>query len=213
MPAITTVLLSALLVSTPALAGGLVSFGIGAHALAGVNWLDQSPSLALPSYAGFRTGVGASAEFRLLGVVGVEAGLVRSNDRGEGTISLEGIPTPTQSVGQASWHVPVVAKVVIPLPLLSPYAMAGLDFVLPNACSSIGVSCTAGNYAMWVGGVGAEIAVPLPVLDMVRFPVSLRYQQNRDAAALSTRATSDGQTVRAEWGRDLHVTAGVVLLF
>jgi hypothetical protein len=48
---------------------------------------------------------------------------------------------------------------------------------------------------------------------MVRVPVSLRYQQNRDASALSTRSTSDGQTVRAEWGRDLHVTAGVVLLF
>ncbi|MEN9800495.1 MAG: hypothetical protein RL653_4192 [Pseudomonadota bacterium] len=208
-----TALLSALLAASPALAGDLFSVGIGAHALAGVNWLDQSPSLALPGYAGFRTGVGASAELRLLGVVGVEAGLVRSNDRGEGSVSLEGIPTPTQSVGQASWHVPVVAKVVIPLPLIKPFALAGLDFVFPNACSSIGVNCTAGNYAMWVGGVGAEIAVPLPVLDMVRFPVSLRYQQNRDAASLSTRATPDGQTVRAEWGRDLHVTAGVVLLF
>jgi hypothetical protein len=206
-------LLSALLLSTPALADDVLQLGVGVHVLAGTNWLDQSPSLALPSYAGFRTGVGAAAELRLLGVVGVEAGLVRSNDRGEGTLSLEGIPTPTQSVGQTSWHIPLVAKVVIPLPVISPYALAGLDIVLPNACSSIGVSCTAGSYTMWVGGVGAEIAVPLPVLDLVRFPVSLRYQQNRDAAAFSTRATSDGQTVRAEWGRDLHVTAGVVLLF
>jgi hypothetical protein len=53
----------------------------------------------------------------------------------------------------------------------------------------------------------------VPVLDTVRIPLSLRYEQNRDGDSLATRTTPDGKTVRAEWGRDLHFTAGAVLLF
>lgn len=207
-------LLSALLLSTPALAGDLFSVGVGAHVLAGTNWLDASGSLAVPGYAGFRTGVGVSAELRLLGIVGLEVDLVRSNDRGEGKVSLKGLPEVSSTVGQAAWHVPLLAKVVVPVvPLVKPFVVAGVDLVLPSGCSSIRVDCTAGSYRMWVGGVGAELALPVPVLDMVRIPLSLRYQQNQDASALATRTTADGSTVRAEWGRDLHVTAGAVLLF
>ena len=207
-------LLSALLLATPALAGDLFSVGVGAQVLAGTNWLDDSASLAVPGYAGFRTGVGISAELRLLGIVGVEAGLVRSNDRGEGKVSLEGLPSVSSTVGQASWHVPLLAKVVIPVvPLVKPFVVAGVDLVMPGGCNSIGVQCTTGSYGMWVGGVGAEIALPVPVLDMVRIPLSLRYEQNRDPSALVTRTATDGTTVRSEWGRDLHVTAGAVLLF
>ena len=206
-------LLVALLCATPALAGDFLGLGVGAHVLAGSNWLDASSSLALPGYAGFRTGVGVSAELRLLGIVGLEVDLVRSNDRGEGKVSLQGLPTVSSTVGQPSWHLPLLAKVVVPLPLVKPFAVAGVDLVMPSGCSSIGVSCTAGSYTMWVGGIGAEIAIPVPVLDMVRIPVSLRYQQNRDEAALVTRTAADGSTVRSEWGRDLHVTAGAVLLF
>lgn len=206
-------LLAALLCASPALAGDFLSLGTGVHVLAGANWLDQSSSWALPGYAGFRTGVGVSAELRLLGVVGLEADLVRSNDRGEGKVSLEGLPAVSSTVGQPSWHLPLLAKVVVPLPLVKPFAVAGVDLVMPSGCSSIGVACTAGSYTLWVGGIGAEIAIPVPVLDMVRIPVSLRYEQNRDASALVTRAAADGTTVRSEWGRDLHVTAGAVLLF
>jgi len=206
-------LLAALLCASPALAGDFLSLGTGVHVLAGANWLDQSSSLALPGYAGFRTGVGVSAELRLLGVVGLEADLVRSNDRGEGKVSLQGLPSVSSTVGQPSWHLPLLAKVVVPLPVVKPFAVAGVDLVMPSGCSSIGVACTAGSYTMWVGGIGAEISIPVPVLDMVRIPISLRYEQNRDASALVTRAAADGTTVRSEWGRDLHVTAGAVLLF
>lgn len=195
--------------STQAYALDVLKFGIGATAIGGYNWNSPRPGSLLPEYGGLRLGYGASLDVRFLGIVGLEVDVIQSTDTGSAEISSFG--ENKVSIGQSAWHLPVLLKVTIPLPLIHPVILAGIDWVYPDACSVKGGNenalCAVNPYSTWNVGVGSEIRVPLPFMDL-RIPISLRYAFLRETSGVSA-----GDVPRSEWSGDLYGTAGVSFYF
>jgi len=219
--------------SSSALAFPGLDIGVGVAGLAGLSIIDQPSgnepaSKAYPGFAGTRTGIGGVLEARFLGFVGVEAGYFVSTDKGEGDVSLLG-KSISASLGQTATHIPVMAKLVAPIPIFSPFIGLGVDFVKPGSCESslklegvtVPTTCYNDSYSMWTGALGAEIS--LPFLDMIRFPVSLRGSAHRDFGdSLSDRGTitvnsttgiPESAKLRSEWRYDVYGTVGASIFF
>jgi hypothetical protein len=198
-----------ILSSGPAHAVDLFKYGVGLQGVAGYNWNNPAPGSLLPELGGFRAGLGVSLDFRILGIVGIEADILRTSDRGSGT--LEGAAKEFISVGQEAWHVPVLLKVAVPLPLIRPVVMGGVNFVVPGTCTVKGAEtldvCRVENYSSWTAGLGAELHIPIPLVD-IRIPASLRYSQLMNRAR-----NADASVARSEWQNDLYVTLGVSMYF
>ena len=219
--------------SSSALAFPGLDIGVGVAGLAGGSIIDKASgsdpaSQAYPGFAGTRVGIGGVLEARFLGFVGIEAGYFVSTDKGEGDVSLLG-KSISASLGQSASHIPVLVKLVAPIPMFSPFIGAGVDFVKPGSCESslklegvtVPTSCFNDSYSMWTGALGAEIS--LPFFDMVRFPISLRGSAHRDFGdGLSDRGTItvDSTTgiptsarLRSEWRYDVYGTVGASIFF
>jgi hypothetical protein len=211
-----------------------VDIGVGAVGIAGLSIIDQASSGTgsdvYPGFAGTRSGFGGVVEARFLGFLGVEAGFVRSNDKGEGDIKFAG-KSISASLGQSATHIPVLAKLVLPVPVFSPFVGLGVDFVKPGACSSslslegttIPTTCFNDSYTMWTGALGAELS--LPFLDFIRFPISVRASKHRDFGSdMSDRGSITvpseanptavpSASLRSEWRYDVYGTVGASFFF
>lgn len=233
---VATSLLAIGLLSAPSTASALpgVDIGVGAVGLAGLSVIDKAGSGTgsdvYPGFAGTRTGFGAVGEVRFLGFLGLEAGFVRSSDKGEGDIAFGG-KSISASLGQTATHIPVMAKLVLPVPVFSPFVGLGVDFVKPGSCSSslalegttIPTTCFNDSYTMWTGALGAELS--LPFLDFIRFPISVRASKHRDfgddmaaRGSVTLPSTSNPTAVpsaalRSEWRYDVYGTVGASFFF
>ncbi len=210
-----------------------VDVGVGLVGIGGAAFITKASetnatSDLYPGFGGARVGIGANLELRVLGFLGIEAGFVKSNDKGKGDIDVNGYSVSAE-LGQTATHLPVLVKLVLPLPFFKPFIGAGIDFVTPGDCSSSftggGVTtptvCHNASYSMWTGAVGAELALPIPGLDL-RIPLSLRYSRHRDFGDSITERASfvvdrtgivNKIDFRSEWQHEVYATAGVSLFF
>jgi hypothetical protein len=193
--------------ATPARAD-LVDVGVGVIGGVGGNFLDkpgdkayppfaESDPTSYPGFGGVNYGFGLALDVRLIKFLGLEVDLLKQKDRGHADwdFSVNNQPKQTykMEIGQDAWHIPVLLKGVIPLPLLAPMAFLGIDFVSPGTPDAsvtpsgsvpapFAVKAHADSYKMLMGGIGFEIKLPIPGVD-IRLPFMLR-------AALNT-GTSD----------------------
>jgi hypothetical protein len=185
-------LVASLAAERPAAAVDPLTFGVGVLGGVGGNFLDKPGSrrygaeldTLYPGFAGFSAAFGVSAEARFLGIVGLEIDLLTSSDRGKGDVTLNNSEY-TIEIGQRSVHVPVLAKGVLPLPVLAPFIVFGPEFVFASdAKASVdpssypaAVSARNDGYTLLTAGIGLEIKPPIPKLDL-RIPLSLRASLN-----------------------------------
>jgi hypothetical protein len=227
-------LAAAFLFTTPARAD--VDLGVGLVGAVGGNFLDKPDRTAgepdiYPGYGGLTIGGGLMLDARFLdGLLGVEADVIRSSDKGSGDVTFTSqIPgfvaseKVTHKIGQGAWHVPLLAKLAIPSPVVAPVLMLGPEFVFPSSPSStvdpalqgFTVRAKADNYVAITAGVGVEIKLPLPILDL-RIPVDLRASYNPSVSSkFSDRVQSGGTTLtyHSEWKYSVALTAGAALYF
>lgn len=217
------------------LGGGLIAVGGGNFLSKASNPLGGGVNQpGAPAFSGLTIGGGLMLDARFLdGRLGLETDVLVSNDRGTGKIVSErtqsangGIDIQV-TVGQPAWHVPVLAKLAIPLGTVSPTFVLGPEIVLPmsaKAASSPAQSYllvreTSDVYVMITAGAGAEIRAALPKLDL-RFPIGLRgslapavSNDLADRARATVTASQLVVTYRSEWKYAVNVTAGAALYF
>jgi opacity protein-like surface antigen len=177
---------------------GPVSFGIGPMLTYGGNFLDKpeekkypvngqrvevSPSY--PGFGGTTSGFGLAIDLRFLGLVGLEIDAIKMSNKGTADIdyTVGGVKRSYElEIGHDAWHIPILAKGVLPTPLVSPYVLAGIELVrTSNATATISenalpVAARTDNYTFFTGGFGFEfkLPIPLPGIDSLRIPVSFR---------------------------------------
>ena len=207
---------------------GTHHFGVGLMGAIGGNFLDKPDRTiydpdVYPGYSGATGGGGLMLDGRFLhGLLGVELDILRTSDKGHGEITING-QTFTHNLGQGAWHVPLLAKLSIPSPLVSPQILLGPEFVFPSDPESklnpsLGAAdprATADNYVMVTFGLGLEIKVSSPSLDL-RIPVGIRGSYNpgvsstfRDRANLNTVPWQ----YHSEWKYAVDFTAGAAVYF
>ncbi len=219
-----------------ALADGPLKFGAGVMAGAGGNFLDKpgdrqygaETDTLYPGFAGTSAAFGIFAEARLLGVVGLELELLTSSDRGKGTVTLNNREYDIE-IGQRSFHLPVLAKAVLPLPVLAPFVVFGPEFVFSSDADAsaspssypAAVSARHDGYTLLTAGLGLEIKPPIPKLDL-RIPFSLRASLNPgtpDEIGGRVRyggggvLTATSASYLSEWKYRAYATIGVGLHF
>lgn len=201
---------------------GAFTFGVAVIAPFGANFIDQPGDRSVtqggqtfnapyPGFAGFSAGIGISGDIRYHDIIGLEVDFYSSNDRGKGSIENRLGTTLVFSedveVGQRAWHLPILLRLGLPLPLVEPFLLAGPEIVLPQdpeaspaEVGSTKFTAEASTYTMITVGLGAEIRLPIPSFDL-RIPISLRGSINPGSeSALAERAdytfepaTCDGQ--------------------
>ena len=151
--------------------------------------------------------------------------VLRTNDKGSGDYTINGFKSHI-TLTQGAWHIPILAKVVLPSPLLAPYAMIGPEFVSPSdpkaevdpSAASGFFSAFADSYWMLTFGLGLEIKLPLPVIDL-RIPVSLRGSFTPSASSKAedrTRLVGNPPTsvgYSSEWQYVIALNAGAAIYF
>jgi opacity protein-like surface antigen len=200
---------------------GPVSFGIGPIGAFGGNFLDKpdekkypingqrvevSPSY--PGFGGTTSGFGLALDLRFISFVGLEVDVIKMSNKGTADIDITagGIKkTYELEIGHDAWHIPVLVKGVLPTPLVSPFVVAGLEFVrTSNATASVSenafsVGARTDNYTFFTGGFGFEfkLPIPLPAIDSLRIPVSFRGSYFNPGGNIEDRAeyTTSGNTV------------------
>lgn len=198
-------------------------FGVGVLGAVGGNFLDKpnNPG-AYPGFGGANYGGGLMVDFRILKFIGIEADFLRQSDHGFGNVNLSGFKTDI-TIGQGAWHIPLLAKFVIPIPLVAPMFFAGPEFVLPSSAEgqadppipNYTIAATVDNYYMWTFGLGLEVKLPLPVID-IRIPFTLRGSFNpkvTDNLADRGTFTPTSSTFNSEWKFQGQATLGVGLYF
>jgi hypothetical protein len=176
-----------------------LKFGLGVLGSFGGNFLNKPDDRTVtvpgfgtatdteyPGFAGTTGGFGLMVDARLIGFLGLEIDAIKMTNSGTADIDITTngrTQTFSVEISNDTWHIPVLAKVVIPLPLLAPFAVAGPEFVRVGGSSAtvspagLPVASHADHYTMWTGGLGVEVKLPLPGLD-IRIPVSLRGSYN-----------------------------------
>lgn len=208
---------AALGTSSIARADGPVKFGVGLAGGFGGNFLDkpsdksfslngkatQDDPTSYPGFGGTNSAFGLALDVRVLGMVGLEIDVFKQNDRGHADwdFSVNGVKRSyVQEIGQPAWHIPVLLKGVLPSPLFSPMIFAGVDFVRPGTAEAsitpaptpFQITARADNYTMLMGGLGFEVALPVPGIDL-RIPFQLRAALNNNVSDKLT----DRQTITA----------------
>jgi hypothetical protein len=224
---------------------GAVMFGVGALGALGGNFLDkpddthpkyQGVSIGLETYPGFggmSGGGGLMLEGRFIGLLGLEVDVLRSSDHGHGDLTINGTKF-TMTIGQSATHVPVLAKLVAPLPVVRPMVFVGPEFVFPSSAEGkvdpvvVGfpqITAKADSYTMVSFGLGMEFVLPVPSIDL-RIPFTLRGGYNPSAGdTLDDRATHtitpaganvvriDKIEYKSEWRYQTYATLGVAAYF
>jgi hypothetical protein len=225
------------LISLESRAGTVVDFGVGLMGQAGGNFLTKPGDTTVtpgvrdetyPGFTGFTAGGGLMLDLRVLGLVGLEVDVLYASNRGTGdiTVGAGGVSqTFTVDIGQPAWHVPILLKGVIPLPVVRPFAVFGPELVFPgdptvtitpNPTQSSLTGAYADRYTMLTAGLGLEIKLPLPAIDL-RIPLSLRFSWNPGTSDKVTDRTQYANNAvvryRSEWEYQAVLTAGAALYF
>jgi hypothetical protein len=208
-----------------------MDIGLGLMGTVGGNFQNKpaktasdAPFLENPGFGGLTAGGGLMVDGRILdGLLGLEVDVLRTSDKGTGTIN-EGGASLKLTIGQGAWHVPILAKLTIPSAVVAPMFFLGPEFVFPSKGQvstdpplppGINVAASADNYVVITGGGGVEIKLPLPILDL-RIPIGLRFSYNPGlSSTFSDRTHLVGTTLTysSEWKYAVNVTAGAALYF
>jgi hypothetical protein len=208
--------------------------GVGLMGAVGGNFQDKPDRTALerdinPGFGGLTAGGGLMADLRFLdkGLLGLEVDVLRTTDKGTGNITASGFGGSADyklTIGQSAWHLPILAKLTIPSPVVAPMFFLGPEIVFPSdgeaklegpGASAVAVHAKADRYVMITGGGGVEIKVPLPVLDL-RIPIGLRVSYNPSLPSSFSERTKfrpEGATYDSAWKFAVNVTAGAALYF
>lgn len=240
----TVALLAALVASSVALPafakGDAFKLGVGLGGVIGGNFLDKPSDKTLPlpngqrgetsfypGFAGMTIGGGLMIDARFIKLLGVEADVFRTSDKGSGDLSINNYKFHI-TLGQSAWHVPILAKLVVPAPIVAPEFFVGPEFVFPGKGSLTidkpglpPIGATADNYTMITFGAGLEIKLPLPVVDL-RIPFQLRGGYNPGVSSkledrTDTTVSSSGgvqvKSIKSEWKFQAVATLGAELYF
>jgi hypothetical protein len=221
----------------------LFSYGAGVLGFIGANFLDkpsnrmvtlsdgreaEAPDVYYPGYGGVSAGGGLMLEGRVLGFIGMELDLFRSSDRGHGDATINGYKS-TIDVGQSSWHLPLLFKATVPMPVVRPSIFVGPEFVFPgDAAADVAhpipgypqVTASASSYTMVTAGLGFEFKLPIPKVD-IRIPLQLRGSYHSVPDRLGDRAdfTLDPSlhvtkmNIHTEWKWQTQAVLGVSIWF
>jgi hypothetical protein len=198
--------------------------GVGLMAGGGGNFIPKpDPFVGIqpnPGFGGTTFGGGFAVDGRILPFVGLELDIHFKSDKGTGTFNNVDF-----TIGGSSLHVPILAKFLLPSPLVAPFAILGPEYVSPNygdAEVKGGVVPStaqfADSYWMFTFGLGMEIKLPLPVVD-IRIPVSLRGSITPGASSDPLDRThpptppSPYYTYNAEWQYAFSLNAGAQIYF
>lgn len=208
-----------------------MDIGLGLMGIVGGNFQNKPeksasdlPGLENPGFGGLTAGGGLMVDGRILdGLLGLEVDVLRTSDKGTGTITENGFSLKV-TVGQGAWHVPVLAKLTIPSAVVAPMFFLGPEFVFPSKGQvatdpalppGFDIKESADNYVVVTGGGGVEIKLPLPILDL-RIPIGLRFSYNPGlSSTFSDRTHVVGTTLtyNSEWKYAVNLTAGAALYF
>jgi hypothetical protein len=203
-----------------------LSFGAGLIGEAGGNF-QTKPDRATgdpdinPGFGGGTFGGGLMLDSRFIDLIGLEVDIIRSSDHGTGTLTFNGFDTKL-TIGQGAWHIPILAKLTLPSPLLAPSVFLGPEIVAPSKGStSIDPSAggltppeTADTYVNLMFGFGLEIKLPLPVLD-IRIPVQVRgsYNPGLSDKFVDRTYVNGVVTYHSEWQFAAVATLGAAIYF
>jgi hypothetical protein len=210
---------------------GPVDLGVSVLGTGGYVALDKpSPSSfssgtsrgEIQGFGGLAVGGGLALEARLFGFLGLEIDGIFSRDRGRGEVRIDGREGQV-TLGQSAVHVPILLKGVLPLPGLRPFLVAGPELVLPlpakaevEPAGSVRAVVGTARYTMLTTGVGAELKLPLPSLDL-RASFSLRGSYRLGSSSeLSERVTPLGSgalILDGRWRYQGLATAAIGLFF
>jgi hypothetical protein len=180
-----------------------------------------------PGFGGTTLGGGLMLDLRFIDLLGLEVDVLRTTDKGKGDITFNGVYKVTLSIEQSAWHVPILAKVVVPGPIVRPMFFLGPELVFPSGATAesdkpLGtvIDAKADTYTMLTFGGGVEIKLPLPTLDL-RIPIALRgsytpsvsdkLQDRVDVVWSGTAAQK--VTYHTEWQYQVAMTLGVAAYF
>lgn len=202
--------------------------GLGLMGAVGGNFQDKPNRTATdpdvnPGFGGLTAGGGLMIDGRVLDLLGLEVDVLRTSDKGTGTINFP-FGSYKLTIGQSAWHVPILAKLTIPSPLVAPMFFVGPELVFPSDATAkldgpgvdaASLHAKADHYVMITAGAGVEIKLPLPVLDL-RIPIGLRVSYNPSLSssfADRTKRTTEGTTYDSAWKFAVNLTAGAALYF
>lgn len=216
------------------------SAGAGVLGVAGGNFISKPSDKTLtvpgvgtgqaefyPGFGGTTLGGGLMLDLRFIDLLGLELDVLRTTDRGQGDITFNGVYKVTFTIEQSAWHVPILAKVVIPGPIVRPMFFVGPELVFPSGATAeankpIGteVDASAESYTMLTFGGGVEIKLPLPAIDL-RIPIALRGSYNPSVSdKLKDRievqwsgSAAQKITYHTEWQYQVAMTLGVAAYF
>lgn len=234
---------SLLLLPSVAHAGDILSTGVGVLVGGGIVGLSKPGDTTVdvggvklrdetyPGFFGPSVGAGIAAEARIVGIVGLEIdALYQFSERGKGDLTL-GSTKYSISIGQSAFHVPILAKVVLPLPVVRPFVGLGPELVFPGDASAkvtgpgavpMTIGAKADSYVMLAAALGVEIKLPLPAIDL-RIPIAFRFGLNpgtsdkvvdrrETATGISTNAVT-AIAYKSEWQYQGQLTAGLSYWF
>jgi hypothetical protein len=207
-----------------------VQLGVGLMAGAGGNFIEKPDPFSIlspypglqpnPGFGGATFGGGLALDLRILPFIGLELDILRKSDKGTGTYNNVDF-----TIGGGATHVPILAKFLLPSPLVAPFAILGGEFVSPSdgdaEAKANGITAPvpqwANSYWMFTFGLGMEIKLPLPVVD-IRIPISLRGSitpgASSDAIDRSRPTATPGLfSYNAEWQYAFSLNAGAQIYF
>jgi hypothetical protein len=207
-----------------------VQLGAGLIGLAGGNFQskpDRGPADpdVNPGFGGLTIGGGLLLDARFIDLIGLEVDVIRSSDHGKGTVTFNGVDTKV-TIGQGAWHIPILAKLTFPSPIVAPTIFLGPEIVAPSSGkTSVEVALPgvtlppppekADTYVELTFGAGVEIKLPLPVIDL-RIPIQLRGSYTPSVSSKFADRTPIINGVlgyRSEWQFAAVATLGAAIYF
>jgi hypothetical protein len=211
--------------AAPSFAGDF-SFGAGLFGIVGGNFQEKPSRSGLepdvnPGFGGVPGGGGLMLDGRFFKLIGLEVDVIRSSDHGTGDVTFNGFTTHV-TIGQAAWHIPILAKVTFDMPLVAPLVFIGPEIVAPSKSSvstdpslaAAGFAQTVDTYVMLTFGGGVEFKLPLPVIDL-RIPLTIRGSWNPGVSdKWADRTTSLAPvTYKSDWQFAVNGTLGAAIYF
>ena len=216
---------------------GPVNVGVGLMGTAGGNFLEKPDRGPLdpdvnPGFGGLTIGGGLMLDARFINLVGLEVDVIRSSDHGKGTVTntliVNGVASTSSAdvtIGQGAWHIPILAKVTFPSPMVAPAVFLGPEIVAPSKASpsvspseaSAAFAQKADTYVAFTFGGGIEIKLPLPILD-VRIPIQIRGSytpsvSSKFADRTTLAAALPAITYKSDWQFAVNGTLGAAIYF
>lgn len=217
-----------------------VSFGAGLLAIGGGNFISKPGDKKLevpgfgtaepefyPGFGGTTLGGGLMLDARFIDLLGLEVDVLRTTDKGSGDITFNGVYKVKITLEQSAWHVPILAKIVVPGPVVRPMFFLGPELVFPSGATAevdkpvgTAMDAKADSYTMLTFGGGVEIKLPVPSVDL-RIPVALRGSYTPSVSdKLADRIdvqwsgnTAQKITYHSEWQYQVAMTLGVAAYF